>query len=226
MLTHDIKNPLAVVLGFTGLLGEIGELNEEQRDLVARMEANANAVLALVANYLDLAQIESGNLRLNKTALDVADLIDTLVAQYRGQAERHGIALTCETEAAPGIVAADPAALERVLTNLLLNAITFTPSGGRVTISGRRDGGTLVLRVSDTGAGIAPDELPSVFRPYQRGTARQPREGIGLGLFIAQSLIEAHGGHIEAASAPGQGSVFTIRLPIGSAPEANAASTA
>ncbi len=226
MLTHDIKNPLAIVLGFTALLGEIGELNEEQRDLVVRMEANANTVLTLVANYLNLTQIESGNLTLNRKPVAVADVIAAVVAQYRGQAERQGIALTEEIDGALGVISADAVALERVLTNLVHNALKFTPGPGRVAITARRDPDAVQVRVSDSGLGIAPGELASVFQPYRRGTLRQPREGVGLGLFIAQSLIKAHRGRIEVESAPGEGTTFTIWLPTGATAEASAASSA
>lgn len=226
MLTHDIKNPLAIVLGFAELLGEIGELNEEQRDLVARMEANANTVLTLVANYLNLTQIENGKLELHKKPVAVGELIESVAAQYRGHAERQEITLTCAIEEPLGVIPADAIALERVLTNLLHNALKFTSEGGRVTISARRDADAVRIGVSDTGIGIAPAELDSIFQPYRRGTLRQPREGVGLGLFIAQSLIRAHDGGIDVASEPGQGTAFTIWLPTGAAAAADAPSAA
>jgi PAS domain S-box-containing protein len=222
MLTHDIKNPLAIVLGFAELLGEIGELNDEQRDLLARMEANATTVLTLVANYLNLTQIENGKLELHPQPVAVAEVIESVVRQYRGQAERQEIALTCAIDESLGTIQADAMALERVLTNLLHNALKFTPDLGRVTVSARRDAGGVVIQVSDTGIGIAADELSTIFHPYRRGTMRQPREGIGLGLFIAQSLVAAHHGRIEVASQPGQGTTFTVWLPA-DATEAGAA---
>jgi PAS domain S-box-containing protein len=226
MLTHDIKNPLAVVLGFTGLLGEIGELNDEQRDLVSRMEANANTVLTLVANYLNLTQIENGQLVLSVRPVAVAEVVESVAAQYRGHAEQQDIALTCEIEGALGIIPADAMALERVLSNLLHNALKFTPEAGRVTLSARRETEAVVIRVSDTGIGIAPGELPSIFHPYRRGTLRHPCEGVGLGLFIAQSLVKAHRGRIEVESVPGQGTRFTVFLPVVDAAEARATSEA
>ena len=220
MLTHDIKNPLAVVLGFIGLLGEVGELNDEQRDLLARMEINATTVLTLVANYLNLTQIERGTLVLKKTPVAIVDVLDAVVAQYRGQAERRAIVLTCELENPLGHLLADAVAIERVLTNLLHNALKFTGENGRVAISARRDADAVVVRVTDSGIGIAPNELATVFQPYRRGTQRQAREGVGLGLFIARSLVEAHQGRIEVASTPGVGTIFSVWLPTGDAVEA------
>jgi len=212
------------VLGFTGLLGEIGELNDEQRDLVARMEANANTVLTLVANYLNLTQIENGKLVLSVRPVAVAEVVESVAAQYRGQAEQQDITLTCEIEGTLGAIPADAMALERVLTNLLHNALKFTPEAGRVTLSARRDAEAVAIRVGDTGIGIPPGELGSIFQPYRRSTLRQPREGVGLGLFIAQSLVRAHRGRIEVKSALGQGTVFTVWLPVSEVAEARAAS--
>jgi PAS domain S-box-containing protein len=223
MLTHDIKSPLAIVLGVTDLLGEVGDLNAEQRDLVGRLEASANTVLALVANYLQLEQIESGTLTVHKRAVELAEMITSVAAQYRGQAERQDIALSCEIEGALGIVPADAVALERVFANLLHNALKFTPEGGRIAIRARREPDAVVVRVSDSGIGIAPGELATVFQPYRRGVTRQPNEGVGLGLFVAQSLLVAHQGRIEVESAPGQGTAFSVWLPTGGAAAAVAA---
>ena len=213
MLTHDIKNPLAIVLGFTGLLGEIGPLTEEQRDLITRMQANANTVLALVANYLNLTQIQTGKLVLVRRPVALAEVIDSVIDQYQVQADRQDIALTCEIEQPLPIISGDAMALERVITNLVHNALKFTGEAGTVTISARYCDGGISVRVSDTGIGIRADELSTIFQPYRRGTLRQAREGVGLGLFIAQSLIDAHQGHIDVESALGQGTTFTVWLP-------------
>ncbi len=213
MLTHDIKNPLAVVLGFIGLLGEVGELNPEQRDLVARMEINATTVMTLVENYLNLTQIERGTLALKKSPTSVSAVLESVMAQYRTHAEQRAITLTCENATPLGLIMADAVAIERALTNLVHNALKFTGEHGRVSIGARRDGDAVIVQVRDNGMGIAPDEIAAVFQPYRRGTQRMPREGIGLGLFISRSLIHAHRGHIEVESTPGVGTSFTVWLP-------------
>lgn len=218
MLTHDIKNPLAIMLGFTELLGEIGPLSEEQRDLTARMRANANTVLTLVANYLNLTQIQNGKLTLAKQPLSVGSVIESVIEQYRMQALRDDIVLHAEVADALPEVCGDAVALERVLGNLVHNALKFTGECGTVTISAQPDGDGIALRVQDSGIGIQPEDLPTVFEPYRRGTLRQAREGVGLGLFIARALIEAHQGHIAVESAPGAGATFTVWLP--AAPDA------
>ncbi|MFN8643819.1 MAG: response regulator [Candidatus Binatia bacterium] len=215
MLTHDIKNPLGVVLGFAELLGEVGDLNAEQHDLVARIQANAGTVLTLVANYLNLTQIEGGQLTIHRRAVPLAVLLEAVAQRFREHASREGITLAVEVADDLGVISADPVALDRVLINLVHNAIKFTPSGGRVAVVGRREGDGVVIQVADTGIGIAPEELESVFQLYRRGMTRQSHEGTGLGLFIARSLIAAHAGAIAIASAQGEGTTVTVRLPTG-----------
>jgi PAS domain S-box-containing protein len=213
MLTHDIKNPLAIVLGFTELLGEVGPLNGEQHDLVARMQANASTVLSLVANYLNLTQIENGQLALTRKPVMLEQVIDAVLAQYRGQAARDAVSLEAVVEGPLGMITGDVLALERVLTNLVHNALKFTPEGGHVVVAARPDANGAVLQVRDSGVGIAAADLTTIFQPYRRGAMRQPREGVGLGLFIAHSLVEAHQGRLTVESTPGQGTTFTVWLP-------------
>ncbi len=215
MLTHDIKNPLAIVLGFAELLGEVGDLNAEQRDMVGRMQANATTVLGLVANYLNLTQIESGGLALQRRPVLLRELLAATLVPYAGRAAQEGLQLDAVFAADLDVIEADPLALERVFTNLVHNAIKFTPAGGRIAVEAERDGGGVTVRVRDSGSGIAATELATIFQPYRRGTMRQPREGVGLGLYIAESLVQAHGGHIAVASQLGAGTVFSVWLPTG-----------
>jgi signal transduction histidine kinase len=135
------------------------------------------------------------------------------VAQYRGQAEQHDITLTCTIDGSLGVIPADAMALERALTNLVHNALKFTPERGAVTMRARREADAVIVQVSDTGIGIKAEELSTIFQPYRRGTLRQPREGVGLGLFIAQSLVRAHRGRIEVESEVDRGTTFTVWLP-------------
>ncbi|MEO8601674.1 MAG: ATP-binding protein [bacterium] len=213
MLTHDIKNPLAIVLGFTELLGEVGPLNDEQGDLVARMQVNANTVLTLVANYLNLTQIENGQLALMRRPTAIGDVVEAVLSQYRGQAG--GDDVTLETIVEPGLapISADALALERVLNNLVHNALKFTAEGGHVVVAALHDGDGVRVEVRDTGVGIAAADLDNIFQPYRRGTMRQAREGVGLGLFIAQSLVHAHHGHLSVDSTVGRGTTFSFWLP-------------
>jgi PAS domain S-box-containing protein len=215
MLTHDIKNPLSVILGFAELLGEVGPLNEEQQNLVARIQANAGTILSLVGNYLDLTQIEGRQLTITRQPVALAAVLDDVVQQLRAQAEREGVALHVHREDDLGVIAADRLALERALLNLVHNAVKFTPAGGSVAVRARRAAGAVTIQIQDTGVGIAPEELACIFQPYRRGMTRQAREGTGLGLFIARALVAAHGGEIGVTSTPGTGTTVTVRLPAG-----------
>jgi PAS domain S-box-containing protein len=213
MLTNDIKDPLAIAQGFGARLGEIGELNEQQRDLVTRIEANAGTVLTRVANYLNLTQIETGQLTLSRRPVAIGTLLESVAAQYVDQSARQGIGLRCEIEESLGLIAADATALERALGNLLHNAIKFTQGAGQIVCSASRRDDAVVIRISDTGIGIAPEDLPTIFQPYRAAAIRPAGEGGGFGLFIAQSLVQAHGGRIEVESRPRQGTTFTVWLP-------------
>ena len=214
MVTHDIKNPLAVILGFASMLSEIGELSPEQQDIVMRMQASADTVLSLVANYLNLTKIEAGSLALSRRPLALNQLLQSIGDQYGGEAQRQGIAF--EQDLAPDLptIEADELALERAFSNLVHNAVKFTPANGRVTIRSAQKDGQIVVQVQDSGCGISPEDLPSIFQPYRRGETRQAREGTGLGLCITKTLVEAHGGRITVDSTPGRGTCFSISLPI------------
>lgn len=219
MVTHDIKNPLSVILGFAAMLPEIGPLEAEQQDVVQRIEANARTVLSLVANYLNTARFEAGGLTLHRRPLALNALLQRIGDQYAGDAARQGIALDYQLDLDLPPFNGDELALERVFTNLIHNALKFSASRGRVAIASTSDGAQLTVCITDTGCGIAPAEVQSIFEPYSRGTTREPREGTGLGLFIAKSLVEAHGGRIAVESQLGKGSRFRVSLPIG-VPEA------
>jgi signal transduction histidine kinase len=216
MLTHDIKNPLGVILGCTEILIEeaserasTGELN-----FLERLQSNAMLVHSLVSNYLDYSRSEAGHLTLNKRLLDLSDLLLRVGQRYEAEARRRGLTLTLKlSQDLPSLVG-DPLALERIFTNLLHNALKFTLEHGSVTVSTTWKEGEVAISVVDTGCGIALEEIPFLFQRYRRIAATHHREGTGLGLFIVKALVEAHGGRIEVASTVGEGSRFTVFLPL------------
>ena len=222
MLTHDIKNPLGAILGYTMLLREMWELNSEEEEMARRIEISSRAVLSLVNNYLNLSKIEAGHLTLVKTHLGLNDLLSRVGQQYEAEARRQQITLEFRLQQEPLLVEGDSLALERVFVNLLHNALKFTPKLGRVTISSGRHNGEVVVAVADTGPGIAPEEVPFIFDKYRQTTAGRSRKGVGLWLFIVKTLVEAHGGRVEVESTPGQGSCFSVFLPVASAEPAEA----
>jgi signal transduction histidine kinase len=215
MLTHDIKNPLGVILGCTEILMEKAHARASAEELyfLQRLQSNAMLVHSLVANYLDSSRSESGNGALNKQLLDLGALLLRVGQRYEAEAHRRRIALGLDIGHDLPPFDGDPLALERVFTNLLDNALKFTPAFGRVTLSTAWKNSEIAVSVTDTGCGMALEELPQLFQRYHRTVANRHREGTGLGLFIVKALVEAHGGRVEVASILGQGSCFTVFFP-------------
>jgi signal transduction histidine kinase len=216
MLSHDIRNPLGVILAYGEMLEE--ELargpGPQAQDLVRRVTATARAIHGLLTNYLDASRIETGRLCLARDAVALNDVVTRVCQQYDAEARRRGVSLV--TELAPSLpaAAADAVACERIVTNLLHNALKFTPRAGSVTIRSLRRGDMLAIEVADTGPGIPAEQLPHLFDRYQQTAAARDGGGTGLGLFIVKTLAEAQGGRVAVESAPGRGSTFTVLLPM------------
>ena len=217
MLIHDIKNPLDVILGYSEMLLE--EARERravaEERLIERLKSNVLTLHSLLTNYLNVTQIEAGRLTLAKRALHLNDLLRRIGQQYEAEAGRRRIALKFRLHTDLPLVQGDPLALERVFTNLVTNALKFTPGRGTVTIrstlSKKKD--KIIGTVADTGVGLAPEEIPTIFEKYQRAENAIPYEGSGIGLFIVKALVEAHDGRVEVKSTLGRGTRFSVILP-------------
>ncbi len=215
-VTHDLRNPLgAIQLLATLLLDDrSGPLNEEQAGLVRRIHASTRHAITLAQNLLDGARIEAGRLVLQRSLVDIGDLIDDALCLAGNTAAVRSITLHSVVE--PGLPAAevDAMQMERVISNLIDNAIKFTPAGGAISVCTARDGGDIVLTVRDTGRGMSPDECAVAFQEYRRGARSDKTEGTGLGLFIVKAIVEAHGGTVALASTVGEGTSVTVRVPV------------
>jgi signal transduction histidine kinase len=215
MLGHELRNPLGAIAGAVAVLNALGAPDERAkraRDVIGRQVQHLSR---LVDDLLDVSRVTTGKVRLATRPLDLGELVDNLAAAWRAASrfDRHEVVV----ETAPVWVNADETRLEQVVGNLVENALKYTPSGQRVTIRVRRDAGAAVLEVEDTGIGIAPDMLPTVFDLFVQGDRALDRTqgGLGLGLTLVKGLVVLHGGTVEAKSeGPGRGAAFTVRLPL------------
>jgi PAS domain S-box-containing protein len=214
MLTHDIKNPVGNMSGYLEVLSWRQDLDPKTRDVVTRMESSVETIRALVTNYLDLSKIEAGFLTLTKHPLDLNAVLARVTEQYEVEAGRRQITLEARLNTNLPTIEGDPVALERVFANLVSNAVKFTPAAGRVTLASHCDTNTVAVMVSDTGPGITRDEQPSLFQPYRQTATGRAQVGTGMGLFIAKSVVEAHGGTVGVSSEIGSGTTFTVTLPV------------
>lgn len=212
-IAHDLRTPLSVILGYTEALRE-GKLPADQ-EIFETLHSEAQHLQRLVDDLRTLSLADAGELPLMRQPIAPRQLLDRAAAAYRAQAVERAIALEVTAPDALPAVEVDPERMAQVLGNLLSNALRYTPPGGRITLAAEAQDASVRLRVQDTGVGIAPEALPHIFeRFYRADPARHAGDGSsGLGLAIARSIVEAHGGTITVASQPGQGTTFTITLP-------------
>jgi len=214
-VTHDLKSPVGAIqsLAEVMLRGAVGPLTNDQANLTRRILVSARHATDLAVNLLDAARIDSGVLNLHRTAANLADIVISAVERARTASELKGIRLQFACPLRPPRVHLDVLQMERVVANLLDNAVKYTPEGGSVTVSLWSLPGELVLAVRDNGPGIPADELPGIFVKYRRREGTSGIEGSGLGLFIVKALVDAHCGSVHAASGVGMGTTITIRVP-------------
>ncbi len=220
LISHELRNPLNAMLGWTRLL-RMGNLDEEtRRQGIETIERNAELQGELIADVLDFARVSSGQLKLELQPARITEIVEEAVESALPDADSAGVRL--DLEASPIEPAScDPGRLHQVVTNLIGNAIKFTPSGGRVTIAVCRVDDHARLTVADTGQGIDPDFLPRVFDPFRQADASlaRPHSGLGLGLSVVRQVVELHGGRVSAYSeGEGKGATFVVELPLHAAP--------
>lgn len=217
-VSHELRTPLTSILGNVELLadGDAGPLTQPQAQRLAAVERNARRLLALIEDLLMLSRIESGAIKINARSLSVCATVDGAAELMRATAARRGVKLEVELPAEPVLVHGDPDQIERIVINLLDNALKFTPAGGTARI--RVDGGASQVRltVADNGMGIPPEEINHIFERFFRSSLSQERasQGSGLGLAITKSIVERHGGRIWVHSQPGTGTEVVCLLPV------------
>lgn len=219
-MSHELRSPLHTVLGFSELLGEelCGTLNEKQRRFVDNIHNDAQHLLALINEILDLSKIEAGRLELKRERIDPSAVIEEVVFSMRPRAEAKSIYIEKNIEAPPTLIA-DPLRFKQILLNLLSNSIKFTPEGGQIHIEVKMNVEAVTISVTDTGIGIPKEEHSAVFDKFHQIGNKGISEGTGLGLAITKALVEQHGGSISLDSQPGKGSCFTFTIPADDAEE-------
>ena len=218
-IAHELRSPLTNIRGWLEVTRD--GLVDPDPALLGSLHEEALVLQRVIDDLQDLADADAGTLRLHREPVRCDELLQQVAAAHRVAADAAGVELRTEAEAeGEPWLDADPVRMRQALGNLVSNALRHTPAGGTVTLTVRRDGDDVVLEVADTGTGIAPDDLPHVFDRFWRAEKSRSRRtgGSGLGLPIVRHLVAAHGGTVRAASEPGTGSVFSLRLPGGPPP--------
>jgi two-component system, NarL family, sensor histidine kinase BarA len=221
-MSHELRTPLNSIIGFSEVLADSEQLNERQRRYASNIQSSGKMLLSMINDLLDLAKIESGKMEIRSEDFSIRDVCEGLANMARPVADRKNIDLECKLDEAIPLLSQDPGKLRQIIYNLLSNAIKFTPEGGRVTLRARAEGRYVVLEVSDTGIGIAEEDRDKIFEKFRQvgqpgqadGVLTREHQGTGLGLSIVRELTKLLGGDIYLDSRPGQGSTFTVRLPL------------
>jgi two-component system sensor histidine kinase BaeS len=216
-IAHELRSPLTNIRGWLEVTRD--GLVDPDPALLAALHEEALVLQRVIDDLQDLAAADAGTLRLHREPVRADELLDQVAAAHRVAADTAGVTLRTAVDGTPWLDA-DPVRMRQALGNLVSNALRHTPSDGTVTLAARRDADDVVFEVTDTGGGIDAEDLPYVFDRFWRAEKSRSRRtgGSGLGLPIVRHLVAAHGGTAEAASEPGAGSVFILRLPGTAAP--------
>ncbi|HMI83750.1 MAG TPA: PAS domain S-box protein [Polyangiaceae bacterium] len=216
-VSHELRTPLNAILGWTRMLhaGSLGP--EKSIHAIETILRNATAQNQIIDDLLDVSRIIAGQLRLEVDFINICEIVSSAIEVVRPGAEAKGLTIHAMLDPSTGMIKGDAGRLQQVLWNLLTNAVKFTPRGGRIHITLRRENSSVEIDVADTGKGVTPDFLPRMFERFTQQEASKSRSagGLGLGLAIVKHLVELHGGTVEAHSnGEGAGTTFIVRLPL------------
>jgi signal transduction histidine kinase len=215
--THDLRNALTGLLGQAQLLQRRAErdgLSEQNRRAARTIAEQAARLDRMISSLLDLSRMREGQLRIDRSEVEVCALVERLVAALQPTLSQHTLALSRPAE--PLAVLGDMVRLEQVVQNLLSNAIKYSPAGGPVAVEITREGGAVALAVSDRGIGVPAAAVPRLFERFFRAenATAQAATSMGVGLYVVKEIVELHGGTVAVETAEGHGSRFTVRLPL------------
>jgi signal transduction histidine kinase/putative component of toxin-antitoxin plasmid stabilization module len=217
-MSHELRTPLNAIIGFSEALIDrmFGDLNEKQAEYLKDIHESGRHLLSLINDILDLSKIEAGRMELDVSTFDLPAALSNAITLVRERAQRHAIDLALQVDKDLGAFSGDERKFKQIMLNLLSNAVKFTPDGGRIAVSAKKDTTHVEISVRDTGIGIAPEDQAAVFEEFRQvGRDRLKKaEGTGLGLALTKRFVELHGGAIRLQSEPGKGSTFTVSLPL------------
>lgn len=214
-ISHELRTPLTLLIAPLETLMRRFGLDRETKDLLGTMHSNGMRLLKLINDLLDLVRLESGRMEVKKEPLEVIDFIKGLASAARQVADDKGVRLEINVEPGLGVVLGDRDKLEKILLNLVFNALKFTPGGGKVDLRAEKVDEQLVLSVTDTGVGISEKNLPYVFDRFWQadGSSKRKYQGVGIGLSLVKELAEIQDGKVDVQSQEGKGTTFKVRLP-------------
>lgn len=226
MITHDVKIPLTSILGYSALVFDpkTGAASPRAKEFVTTIRANGQKMLSLLENFLTSCKIDAGRMTLLFRDVDTHGVLRDLIGLFEPEIERQELAFEMDLSADPPIVRGDEHLIYRGISNLLSNACKYTPKGGRVTVStalltSAESGlgqAALMVRVSNSGPGIAPEDLPHILDKYSRSRPERGIEGSGIGSYVLRYVVESHGGRIDVESVPNELTTFSVVLPLDS----------
>ena len=216
-MSHELRTPLNAIAGYADLLltGIGGEVSEQHREYLERIRGSQQHLLAIINDILNFSRIEAGQLKYDRVRVPLKEAVEAVLPMVEPQAKLKQLKIASDLNA-DALALADQSKVEQIALNLLSNAVKFTPVGGSINIDAGTSGHQVTLRVRDTGIGIAAGDLKAIFQPFvQVGRSlTSPHEGTGLGLAISSDLARGMGGRLDVESTVGQGSTFTLTLPI------------
>lgn len=211
-VSYQLRTPLTTITGYSDMIlqGIAGELNDQQQNYLGYVRTAADELEKMVTDILDVAAIDAGQLELDPTDVDLKEVVQDAVELLASKAEHAGVRLAVNAPSGEALINGDPKRLRQITVNLLSNALKHTPRDGRITLAVKRDEDEASLTVTDTGEGIDPDRQATVFERFERGA----RGGAGLGLALVKEIVEMHGGWVDLASAPEEGTTVVCHLPV------------